>query len=576
MTATNTETEKIQLSKKHLRKLSELIKQRTGLVISKKKHQTRIKNFVKKRMRERGLTDPENFYEVLSQSEDNEAEITKLINESVVNETFFYRNTDQMEHLEKRIFPEIIRTKNDSSMNSIRILSAGCSNGAEPYSIVMSYLETCRRMNISPDRLNLKVFGIDINTDSLSEARSGHYQTRLVENAPDRIVSRYFERTGDGYCIEKRIKDYVDFQHRNLVKCSPPCNQDLVFNRNVMIYFESSARDKIVQKLHRSLRDHALLVIGNYESFKYYRDYFGKTPWSQDQIFRKLPRQEDKTCDSQQMNEQAPRRDSDDYVSRNNQLTVKLDQMKDPDYKRITFKGTLDQTTSTDGLKKNFNESLTEDREPLVIDLKELSFILKNHLEPLEATLDFILENRGNVFVISSSERLKEWFQQVFNFDKSEFLESFSEELIVEPSQKNDIELDRDTSKLPVSGIDESTNNASKDDDLPDRSPNENVTIQRSGNDFELKLRGALSASDNPQLSQRVKTQITRVINRIKQHPSADTLKINLEGVERFDRKFVRILNRLKSLTQEEPFLIEIIAPDPSIRQTLQRWSTLL
>lgn len=343
-----------------------------------------------------------------------------------------------------------------------------------------------------------------------------------------------------------------------------------------MIYFESSARDKIVQKLHRSLRDHALLVIGNYESFKYYRDYFGKTPWSQDQIFRKLPRQEDKTCDSQQMNEQAPRRDSDDYVSRNNQLTVKLDQMKDPDYKRITFKGTLDQTTSTDGLKKNFNESLTEDREPLVIDLKELSFILKNHLEPLEATLDFILENRGNVFVISSSERLKEWFQQVFNFDKSEFLESFSEELIVEPSQKNDIELDRDTSKLPVSGIDESTNNASKDDDLPDRSPNENVTIQRSGNDFELKLRGALSASDNPQLSQRVKTQITRVINRIKQHPSADTLKINLEGVERFDRKFVRILNRLKSLTQEEPFLIEIIAPDPSIRQTLQRWSTLL
>lgn len=192
-------------------------------------------------------------------------EYKKLFDDLTINVSHFFRNPLTFELLYKVVLPEMIEFKQKSMDNMIRIWSAGCANGEEPYSIAILLIEL---LGEKWNNYNITIYATDIDTEALDKARTGKYSEESVAEVKKGILDRYFHFDGN-YRIKEHVKELVDFSYHDLTseKFIAPTksvftNFDLILCRNVLIYFSKPLQEKVFTNFKKDLNKNGYLVLG--------------------------------------------------------------------------------------------------------------------------------------------------------------------------------------------------------------------------------------------------------------------------------------------------------------------------
>lgn len=217
-----------------------------------------------------GFTTFDEYYKLLA---NDDAEFRELMNLITINETFFFRFPAQFDAFRDKVIPEILESKPNSS-RQFRVWSAGCSTGEEPYTIAMSMLDS----GLEGFGYKGQVLGTDVSTNALNRAREATYQGRALSNLDRATMQRFFEPVKEGHRVGKRVRDMVDFQYHNLIKEPYPLalmsNWDVLFCRNVTIYFKLESTRRVVHNFYESLNPGGYLFIGHSETLTSISDEF--------------------------------------------------------------------------------------------------------------------------------------------------------------------------------------------------------------------------------------------------------------------------------------------------------------
>lgn len=200
----------------------------------------------------RGVRGYDNYVAELKKNKDI---FDEFVNYLTINVSEFYRNPEQWTLLEKEIFPLLFKRFG----KNLKIWSAACSTGDEPYSLVMLLSKFMPLHQI-------KIIATDIDKQVLEKARLGIYNVKSLKALPKEFVDKYFTKINDKtYQISEDIKKRVEFKEHNLLKDAYPNNCDMVICRNVLIYFTEEAKTEIYKKFHDALKKEGILFVGSTE-----------------------------------------------------------------------------------------------------------------------------------------------------------------------------------------------------------------------------------------------------------------------------------------------------------------------
>ena len=183
-----------------------------------------------------------------------------FVNYLTINVSEFYRNPDQWQVLDKDVFPYLIKKFG----KNLKIWSAACSTGDEPYSLVMALAEHLPLNNI-------KIYATDIDKQVIEKAKVGLYNAKSIASVPDKMKKKYFTQVGTSYRINDEIKARVEFKESNLLKDQYPTGCHMIVCRNVLIYFTEEAKDEVFVKFRKSLAKDGILFIGSTEQIMNYK-----------------------------------------------------------------------------------------------------------------------------------------------------------------------------------------------------------------------------------------------------------------------------------------------------------------
>ena len=190
----------------------------------------------------------------------NPDEHVALFNTILINITNFFRDPEAWNALAEDVIPRLVGEAAQS--RSLRIWSAGCSSGEEPYSIAMLLAE---HLGDAANNYTIKIYGTDIDEDALTTARQAVYRTEQLKDVPDRLMDRYFTREGQLYRLRRDIRRWCIFGSHNLTQAPPLSHVDLLVCRNVLIYFTSELQDRILTRFHYAIREEGFLFLGRSE-----------------------------------------------------------------------------------------------------------------------------------------------------------------------------------------------------------------------------------------------------------------------------------------------------------------------
>jgi chemotaxis protein methyltransferase CheR len=212
------------------------------------------------RMRERGTRTYDDYAHLLK---NDPREYDDLMRDLTINVTQFFRDQAVFKALEEDVLPMLIYEKVSRGEGSIRIWSAGCSSGEEPYSICILLREL---LGEEFDNFSISVIGSDIDEGVLESAQEGVYLPRQVVNVPKPYLERYFVLKGGNYHLCQEIKDMVRFRNIDLFTSTAGSHFDMILCRNVVIYFTREMQEKLYMNFYRALRDGGYFVMGNTET----------------------------------------------------------------------------------------------------------------------------------------------------------------------------------------------------------------------------------------------------------------------------------------------------------------------
>lgn len=244
-------------------RFQEFFYRRTGIQFGQAK-----RYFLDRRLQERlGATGAPSLraYLLALRFEDvNGTELQQLINVMTVNETYFYREEYQFRCLSRELMPALAKRHPGERL---RIWSLPCSTGEEPYSIALHLSENWPEL----ESVEVEITGSDIDTRVLAQARQGVYEARAVQNLPAAVLERHFEATSQGrWRISRALREAVAFSTVNLADAEAMRphrgRYDVIFCRNLLIYFDDTSRRHAAEVLYDSLRPGGYLCLGHSES----------------------------------------------------------------------------------------------------------------------------------------------------------------------------------------------------------------------------------------------------------------------------------------------------------------------
>ena len=247
-----------------LRKIFILIRNRTGYDFSQYKKSTVFRR-VGRRM---NIHQIEEISQYLRYLQENPEEIDLLFKEFLINVTNFFRDPPAFESLKEGALSDLIDEKLD--FDTIRVWVPGCSSGEEVYSIAIIIRELLEE---SDKKLEVQIFGTDLDSYSIKTARSGNYTGISADISHERL-NKFFYKNDNLYTIKDDIRDMVVFANHNVIKDPPFTKLDLISCRNLLIYLESEAQEKVLSKFNYSLKKDGILFLGPSESIGEFLDTF--------------------------------------------------------------------------------------------------------------------------------------------------------------------------------------------------------------------------------------------------------------------------------------------------------------
>lgn len=253
------------LTRENFSKLSGYINRVSGIFLEYEKHYQKLEDYIDTRASSLGLNTFNQYFSKLRFRDDNSMELQELINTMTVNETYFFRENEQF-----KVFIEYVISQLDArlpALEPIRILSAGCSTGEEAYSIAIHLLKegkvVCGR--------EVEIIGIDIDSNVLHKAQLAQYDEYALHLVSKEDLNMYFSYNNGLYELVDDVKNRVVFYLGNVLDqafMKQLGRFDVIFARNMLIYFDDAARKKVVNVFYEMLNPNGCVFLGNTESMQ--------------------------------------------------------------------------------------------------------------------------------------------------------------------------------------------------------------------------------------------------------------------------------------------------------------------
>jgi len=242
--------------------LRSLVYERTGINLRENKEQM-VYTRLARRIRALGLKDFAGYLAFLT-SKDGETEVSDFVNAMTTNLTRFFREDHHFHHLRHDVLKAKVEGNRAGVFDkNIRIWSAGCSKGMEPYSIAM----TVKASLPKAEGWYTRILATDIDTNMLDIGRSGLYRERDCEGIPEALDKRFVRYQGGDAQMSQELKDMIHFKYLNLMEAWPIKTKfDAIFCRNVMIYFDHETQKRLIDRFVELLDEHGVLYVGHAES----------------------------------------------------------------------------------------------------------------------------------------------------------------------------------------------------------------------------------------------------------------------------------------------------------------------
>ncbi len=254
----------MNISSEEYKELTELVHKRSGLFFEENKLY-----FLERRLENRmSVTNCETVkdYLRLIKYDIRGTELDAFVDSLTTNETYFYRELPQLMSFIQGTLPIIMEEKKKLGSRNLKIWSAACSRGCEPYTIAMLLKEHVPDI----DSWHVQIIGTDISNTVLRDCRQAVYSERYLKDVPPLVRMKYFTKTEDNdWSLNKEIKNMVQFSHLNLVdriKMRTMAGYDFIFCRNVLIYFDEPSSKQVVSMFHDSLNKGGFIFLGHSES----------------------------------------------------------------------------------------------------------------------------------------------------------------------------------------------------------------------------------------------------------------------------------------------------------------------
>ena len=251
----------IPLSEDVFRLIRDIIKDYCGLYFDDSSRYL-IEKRLSRRVKSHHLNDFRDYYRFIRYDKNTEQEFSAIMDVLTVNETYFFREQNQLKAFSEEILGELKETNKDRK--TLRIWSAGCSTGEEPYTISM-LINGMGNFN----GWDIEICGSDINQRVLQVARKGIYRKNSFRTTEPYYIRKYFTEEGGAFQINDSVKKPVNFSYLNLLdpfKTRFLGNMDIIFCRNVLIYFDNASRRRVIENFYNRLVDGGYLLLGHAES----------------------------------------------------------------------------------------------------------------------------------------------------------------------------------------------------------------------------------------------------------------------------------------------------------------------
>jgi chemotaxis protein methyltransferase CheR len=245
-----------KLSTRQFELFREFIYRQSGIRIEATKI-TLLTNRIRRRVKARELTDFDAYYRLLT-SPAGAGELEQFLDEVTTNETSFFRTPHHFEWFKGPFLDEMLARP--ASARKIRIWSAACSTGEEPYTLAICLAEASLKLR----DWKTSILATDLSEAVLRQARAGVYRPRSLQELSEQRLKRHFDPQpeGDSFAIRPTLKSMVEFRHHNLMESPPSPPFDCIFLRNVLIYFDRDSKQVVINHLVRALAPGGYLVVG--------------------------------------------------------------------------------------------------------------------------------------------------------------------------------------------------------------------------------------------------------------------------------------------------------------------------
>lgn len=254
----------IRLSDTEFQKIRDLVYQKVGITLNKQK-KSLVVGRLQKILRKNGFINFDQYLNHVVNDTTGNSLVT-LVDRISTNHTFFYREFDHFEYFSKKILPAVKRQFNNGKAGKIRLWCAGCSSGEEPYTLSMLIDNF---LGSEASKWDIGILATDISVSALEKAKTAIYSDENVERLPSALKSKYLKSAGTGqWTIEDKIKKRIMYKRLNLMRPEYPFKGkfQIIFCRNVMIYFDLKTREELVEKFHRYTENAGYLFIGHSET----------------------------------------------------------------------------------------------------------------------------------------------------------------------------------------------------------------------------------------------------------------------------------------------------------------------
>ena len=212
---------------------------------------------IKESLREKNLEAVEEYYKLITSDKE---EMKIFLDSITTNLTRFFRNIPHFEALVNYVLPHLMELKKKTGDYKIRVWSAGCSTGEEPYTIAMLLADKL------PAPFTFEIIASDISLKSLMVGKAGYYPEARTQGIPQNYLEKYFTKSDKGYQVKNELMERIRFDYHNLKNDSGTRNLDIIFCRNVLIYFDEAAQKAVIDRFYNSMSPQSYLFIGHSES----------------------------------------------------------------------------------------------------------------------------------------------------------------------------------------------------------------------------------------------------------------------------------------------------------------------